>query len=304
MKNSSVVGIILIFIIGYAIMTIGIGAALIGLVAGIFYIIKTIRENRLRKINKKRFYDYLLQQYGITEDSTEDDKIDNKLKSALSHIMSKQYIQPNLEQGFCKFKSVYHKAVNSSSIWVNENLLQNNSCDSNTLSRHNLTFEEKGFLDIVGSSEHPFLLKAKNYRFYFYPNFVIKEVNCEYNIVEYNDISVKHVDSIYVTEQSGKTIKGASPAYYDYLHKRVDGGPDRRYKNNPSAPVYCHTICRLYVDHEIQIISASSNSVKLLERGIKQYKNDLNTQPIQIVKNIKEINFDSNEYATFNVSSE
>ena len=58
MKNSGVVGIIILFIIGYAIMAIGIAGAVIGLAAGLFYlirwIIKTIQENKLKSINRYR----------------------------------------------------------------------------------------------------------------------------------------------------------------------------------------------------------------------------------------------------------
>ena len=178
------------------------------------------------------------------------------------------------------------------------NLLQGYSCDSSTLSRHNFSFQENGYLDVIGTNERPFLLRTKNQSFYFYPNFVITEVNCEYKLIKYNDISVNNIDSIYVTEQSGKIIRGASPVFYNYLHQRVDGGPDRRYKNNPSTPVYCHTICRLCIGIECQIISATSDSVDLLKRGLIRYKKDLIANPIQAGKRIKDINLASNEYAS------
>ncbi len=302
MKNSGVVGIIILFIIGYAIMAIGIAGAVIGLAAGLFYlirwIIKTIQENKLKSINKESFYKSLIQQYGLIDNFTDDEKIDNKLKWAVSQILSIQSVNSQLNQGFITFKSIYRDAINKSSIWSNVNLLQGYSCDSSTLSRHNFSFQENGYLDVIGTNEHPFLLRTKNQSFYFYPNFVITEVNCEYKLIKYNDISVNNIDSIYVTEQSGKIIRGASPVFYNYLHQRVDGGPDRRYKNNPSTPVYCHTICRLCIGMECQIISATSDSVDLLKRGLIQYKKDLIANPIQAGKRIKDINLASNEYAS------
>lgn len=302
MKNSGVVGIIILFIIGYAIMAIGIAGAVIGLAAGLFYlirwIIKTIQENKLKSINKESFYESLIQQYGLIDNFTDDEKIDNKLKWAVSQILSIQSVNSQLNQGFITFKSIYRVAINKSSIWSNVNLLQGYSCDSSTLSRHNFSFQENGYLDVIGTNEHPFLLRTKNQSFYFYPNFVITEVNCEYKLIKYNDISVNNIDSIYVTEQSGKIIRGASPVFYNYLHQRVDGGPDRRYKNNPSTPVYCHTICRLCIGMECQIISATSDSVDLLKRGLIQYKKDLIANPIQAGKRIKDINLASNEYAS------
>lgn len=283
-------------------MAIGIAGAVIGLAAGLFYlirwIIKTIQENKLKSINKESFYESLIQQYGLIDNLTDDEKIDNKLKWAVSQILSIQSVNSQLNQGFITFKSIYRGAINKSSIWSNVNLLQGYSCDSSTLSRHNFSFQENGYLDVIGTNEHPFLLRTKNQSFYFYPNFVITEVNCEYKLIKYNDISVNNIDSIYVTEQSGKIIRGASPVFYNYLHQRVDGGPDRRYKNNPSTPVYCHTICRLCIGMECQIISATSDSVDLLKRGLIQYKKDLIANPIQAGKRIKDINLASNEYAS------
>lgn len=302
MKNSGVVGIIILFIIGYAIIAIGIASAVIGLAAGLFYlirwIIKTIQENKLKSINKESFYESLIQQYGLIDNFTDDEKIDNKLKWAVSQILSIQSVNSQLNQGFITFKSIYRDAINKSSIWSNVNLLQGYSCDSSTLSRHNFSFQESGYLDVIGTNEHPFSLRTKNQSFYFYPNFVITEVNCEYKLIKYNDISVNNIDSIYVTEQSGKIIRGASPVFYNYLHQRVDGGPDRRYKNNPSTPVYCHTICRLCIGMECQIISATSDSVDLLKRGLIRYKKDLIANPIQAGKRIKDINLASNQYAS------
>lgn len=285
MKNSGIVGIIILFIIGYAIMAIGVVGAIIGLAAGLFYIIKwiikTIHQNRLRLINKTVFYEYIVQHYELIDNSTDGEKIDNKLSSAISQIISLQSVNSQLNDGFSSFKSVYKNAVNNSSMWYNVDLLQGDSCNSNSLSRYKFSFQDKGFLDVIGSGEHPFLLKTKNQCFYFYPNFVIAEVNCEYKIIEYNDLSIKNIDSIYVTEQSGKIIRGASPVFYNYLHQRVDGGPDRRYKNNPSTPVYCHTICRLFIGVECQIISATSDSVDLLRRGLREYQEALIANPIQ-----------------------
>lgn len=301
MKNSGIIGIIILFIIGYAIMAIGVVGAIIGLAAGLFYVIKwmikTIHENRLKSINKTSFYEYLVQHYGLIDTNTDDEKIDYKLRSALTQIISLQDVNSQLNHGFSIFKSSYKNAVNNSSIWYNIDLLQGISCDSNSLSRYTLSFSDKGFLGVIGSGEHPFLLKAKNHSFYFYPHFVITEVNCEYRIIEYNALSIKNIDSIYVSEQSGKIIRGASPVFYNYLHQRVDGGPDRRYKNNPSTPVYCHTICRLLFGVEYQIISSTNDSVDLLRRGLREYQKVLLAHPIQCKNKSETLLADSKQAA-------
>lgn len=288
MKNSGIVGIIILFIIGYAIMAIGVAVAIIGLAIGLFYLIrwitKTIHENNLKSINKSRFYESLVQQYGLVDNFTDNEKIDSKLKSAFSQILAMQSINSELNQEFVTFKSICKDAISNSSIWYNIGLLSGNSCDSSSLSRYSFSFQEKGFLDVIGSSEHPFLLRAKNQSFYFYPNFVITEVNCEYNFIKYSDINISNIDSVYVSEQSGMIIRGASPVFYNYLHQRVDGGPDRRYKNNPSTPVYCHTICRIFIGKEHQLISASNGSIETLKRGLKKYQKKLIANPIQSEK--------------------
>ncbi|MBD5425139.1 MAG: hypothetical protein HDR45_02945, partial [Bacteroides sp.] len=104
---------------------------------------------------------------------------------------------------------------------------------------------------------------------------------------------------IYVTEQSGKLIRGASPVFYEYLHQRVNGGPDRRYKNNPSTPVYCHRIFRINSgSNEIQIMAASGQTVDTLFKSLRQFKQDLKTYPIGLSKRIIDVNLSSNEYAS------
>ena len=62
MKNSGVIGLIILFIIGYALIAIGAVAAIIGLGIGLSFLIswavKTVREHRLRKENKRLSVSY------------------------------------------------------------------------------------------------------------------------------------------------------------------------------------------------------------------------------------------------------
>lgn len=302
MKNSGVLGFVILAIICYAIMAIGVVAALVGFAIGIGFLIRwltnTIIENKTKTKNKNSFYEFLVQKYNIPNNFAPDEKIDTKLRFAINRVLSLQSLDPILIQGFVKLKSTYKDALSASSVWCNNEILQDFSCDSSALSRANLSFMEKGFLDIVSNPEGPFLLKSKKHKFYFYPGFVLTEVNCAYDIIDYSSISIKDAKCLYVTEQGGRIIKGASPAYYNYLHQRVDGGPDRRYKNNPSTPVYCHIIFRLLIGTEHQIICASNNSEELLRRGILQYQKDITAHPIRASKHIKDIKLDSNEYAS------
>lgn len=205
MKNSGVIGLITLFVIGYALLAIGTAAAIIGLGIGLTFlirwIVKTVKDNKLRKKNKRLFYEYLAYKYNLSR-NIEEKKIDEQLKKAITQILAIQNLNSNLIRAFSKFKSNCKQAVNFASIWYNKDLLQGVSCDSSSLSRHTLSFEERGFMDTADSVAPPFLLKSKGCRLFFYPNFVIAEINCDYKILEYEYISVTNDDSIYVTPPS------------------------------------------------------------------------------------------------------
>lgn len=302
MKNSGVIGLIILFIIGYALIAIGAVAAIIGLGIGLSFLIswavKTVREYRLRKENKRLFYEELVSKYNLLK-ATDEKKVDELLKDAVYQILAMQSLSTNIINAFGTFKSNFKQAVTSASIWCNDELLQGMSCSSSSLTRRKLSFEDRGFMDISLCSYSPFQLKSKGCKMFFYPNFVIAEINCTYQILDYQNIGLTNDECIYVTEQSGKLIRGASPVFYEYLHQRVNGGPDRRYKNNPSTPVYCHRIFRINSgSNEIQIMAASGQTVDTLFKSLRQFKQDLKTYPIGLSKRIIDVNLSSNEYAS------
>lgn len=282
-------------------MAIGVAAAIIGVAAGlcaiVAWIIKEIKDNKLKRHNREIFYTELTAKYKIHTDIDCDD-VCEKLKSAITHIILSQNVHPDLLKEFGELKKSFRDAIGSSSVWLNGAVIEGVSCNSSSLSRHEISYDDKGFMDIKISSECPFLLKAKCHQYFFYPCFVIAEVNCQYKIIDYRDINIKNNDSIYVTEQSGRLIRGASPAFYNYLHQRVDGGPDRRYKNNPATPVYNYEIFRLIIGNEIQIIMASNDAMNLFVHGLRKYRNAIVNYPIQESTQIKDINIASNEYAS------
>lgn len=302
MKNSGVIGLIILFIIGYALIAIGAVAAIIGLGIGLSFLIswsiKTIKETKLRRENMRLFYEDLISKYNLSI-TTEEKKIDELLKDAISQILAMQSLSPNIINAFSKFKSNFKQAITSASIWSNDGLLQGVSCNSSSLTRHNLSFEERRFMDISIYSDFSFLLKCKGCKMFFYPNFVIAEINCTYHILDYHNIELTNDECIYVTEQSGRLIRGASPVFYEYLHQRVNGGPDRRYKNNPSTPVYCHRIFRLNSgSFEMQFVAASGQTVDTLFKSLRRFQQDLKTYPIGLSKRIIDVNLSSNEYAS------
>lgn len=302
MKNSGILGLVVIAIICYAIMVVGIAAAIIGAVIGMAYLIrwiyKTISENKKRALNQQKFGDDLVALYAINESvDSPISKPNERLQWIIKQILDKYQISPRLNDSLTKFRDTFFDSIKQSSIWINESKVDYNTSTSSSLSRHDVKVVNSGFLldqDAISS----FALQSKGIKLVFYPQFIIAELNTEYKIIQYNEVKVKHLESIYIAEQSGKIIRGASPVYYNYLHERVNGGPDRRYKNNPSTPVYRHEIFTLILGTDIQFISAADGIARSLLNCIEKIK-QLNVQyPPLPIRKINEIPVSTNEYAS------
>lgn len=248
------------------------------------WLISLIKAHKLKSKSKTRLYDFLIENYGFcNEVELADEKnINKKLKILICNIISNQNIHPTIDPAYKEMRSNFKQAIEFSTVWVNVPPLKDHICDGVSLLRQKLKYKDEGFLDISGSQYTPFMLKSNKCNLYFYPIFVIAEINYEYRLIYYSDIAIGNCDYMFVTEQNGEaTIKGASPVYYNYLHQRVDGGPDRRYKDNPATPVYRHTTLIISIGVDIQIIAASEESTALLSKGFLAFQEVVANHPIQ-----------------------
>lgn len=293
---------ILVIIICYIVATIGAVAAIIGIcVAVVFLIIwlvKTIISNIQKIKNKKLFYNKLSFTYHISVNS-HSTNINRKLLMLVNEILSKYHLSNELKNEFGHLECSMNESLINATVWINNANLTENSYKSKTLSRHCLKFYKIGFLDYKNYLCPAFFsIKSKCTKIHFFPYFMITEIRNNYYLVKYDEISFTNINSISVEETSTNKIKGASPAYYNYLHQRVDGGPDRRYKHNPSTPVYLYGTFRLNVGREVQIIFANRVSLSKFIGSIEKYQQMLVKHPLESCINVKDIDLNNNEYAS------
>ena len=301
MRNFSAFIIIIIAIIYYVIVPIGALFVLIGIciaiVSMLIWFSKLIRNHVLKTKNKQLFYNKLSSLYHIS--LNQEGKSNLKLSSAIEQILTKYYCPSELGNEFKKLKESIRNSLDQASIWKNNKILNEYAYKGNNLSRNRLSFSE---IAILGSKSNLcsdyFTVKAKGIKLHFFPYFIITEIDCGYDLIEFTDVSVIDKNTISVEESSTSSIKGANPAYYNYLHQRIDGGPDRRYKNNPSTPVYLYDIFKLYVGKEIQIISASSRSTLNIINSINRYQCELSKYQVLSTIYVKDIDISEDEYAS------
>ena len=63
------------------------------------------------------------------------------------------------------------------------------------------------------------------------------------------------------------------PSHYSYLHERVDGGPDRRYRYNPAIPVYFFSALVFEIKGKnVNMIFNGENVAEQFEKLFREYK--------------------------------
>lgn len=144
-----------------------------------------------------------------------------------------------------------------------------------------------------------FSIISKYWSLHALPQFCIFETTDSIEIVDWKNIKIKDLGAIYIAENSFTLVKGADPAYHQYLHERVGGGPDRRYKNNPSTPVYRYGNIEIEVNNNSIFLSVA-NEVFVSEI-VDMFKNFLNILSMNLTsrhKTINEIDLSGDEIAS------
>lgn len=124
-----------------------------------------------------------------------------------------------------------------------------------------IKFKETGWPDVKTNCKC-FTIRWKSGIAYFYPFAIIIETSDSLDIYDWMKMNVS-------------STKG-TPSHYSYLHERVDGGPDRRYKFNPATPVYFYSALVFeVVGQKFNLIFNGENVAKEFERLFSEYKKAL-----------------------------
>lgn len=195
-------------------------------------------------------------------EQNEIDEVQNQIKFLSAKGNSLDFFEEDdIMQAFDEFES-YIANTTSAKTW-----------NSN---HQRIDISQESFCDIQINGlarEVPFMA-SDGIEAYFYPSFVvIYRRNSEtqvLRIVDYQSIGVK-ISSFTETRSTWFDDKDATIAYRTWLHSRVNGGPDLRYKNNPSTPYfsfYRAAISPIGLD----IISGSSSITDNIKKAFNKIK--------------------------------
>lgn len=203
-----------------------------------------------KKQAKAIFLDFLVHRYCI---SFVDDAI--KLRDALSVIIQRMSCD---NTAICSFDKIFNE-FNSNhrllSATVSTGYLDSKitSINGTKLHVHNECWAK------VDSSVKSFCLKWKTGCLCFYPYFCIIETPDKIELIEWKDVKVS-------------STKG-EPAYHSYLHERIGGGPDKRYKYNPLIPVYIYSALVFNIAGDtINLILQGEDEAERVEKIFREYK--------------------------------
>lgn len=153
------------------------------------------------------------------------------------------------------------------------NVTSNSSIDSLNLchgQRTKYKYNRSTYM-CVGSSLKPIHFSYDGISIYLYPDYIVVVKNDEFKIHSWNNITFK-TDAIKAYAKGySSNIKGAEILYSMYEHTRIDGTPDRRFKNNQ-----LYHLVRLYRLHcnnipNLNFIIANQIEAQSLKKLLIEY---------------------------------
>lgn len=181
-------------------------------------------------------------------------------------IINGKYINIKVDEGKKKSYDRLCKAllnIDGKTVWNSQHV--NVRCESNHFLFAHINGEESSFPCI----------RMNEYKvYYFLPQCVVifntKRKNRYLKCIDYKQIITK-CENQYLTKEKWFDETILQVAYYTYLHSRVDGGPDRRYKYNPSTAYY------LFYNWSVpsiglELIFTNGNTIDTIESEINRLR--------------------------------
>lgn len=134
-----------------------------------------------------------------------------------------------------------------------------------------IDISQESFCDIHinGQSREVPYIASNAVEVYFYPSFtIVYRRYSETQKIQVLDFQSYNINTTSFTEPPSVWFdeKDATVAYHTWLHSRVNGGPDLRYKNNPSTPHYSFYKASIS-PIGIEIISGSSKTINDIKKA-------------------------------------
>lgn len=255
----------------------------------IWYLIKSIKlgfssitDSKKKRQKKINFNNSLVQRYNLNI-SDNDNEIDENLSisQSLTQIFGKSSCDNSV---FPKFEKIIREFVNNYEVPVSAVKLGDLSKNLGLVNGDKIKFKQDGW-NGVNTSCKCFTIKWKSGCAYFYPFALILDTSDRLEMYDWKDIKIS-------------STKG-DPSHYSYLHERVDGGPDRRYKFNPAIPIYFYSALVFeVVGQKVNLIFHGENVAEEFEKLFRDFKKRLATTGGVITDNTvieQEIDTDENQ---------
>lgn len=192
------------------------------LVKGIKFGFSSIKDSKKKHQIKIDFNSSLIQRYNLPFPNNEKD-VNLGISQSLTQIFGKSFCDKSV---YPKFEKIIREFVNNYEVPASTAIIGDLSNNLGLVKGEQIKFNQEGWKD-VNISCKCFKIKCKSGCVYFYPFACIFETSDVLEIYDWTDIKI--------------TSTKGEPSSYSYLHERVGGGPDRRYKFNPAIPVYFYS---------------------------------------------------------------
>lgn len=270
------------------------------LIWGIILFVKDFKKSRDTRLAKESFYKKLCERFSQDfSDSKED--IELKISNILwAEVFSQHKPNDDLTKSFKNMSSIVNDAFTRSSIWLSQDFKKSNFIQSaDSFIRLDTSFNCDGFMRLKELGEVPtFCLKCDNIEVHFFPSMCILKLGNDYDIIDVNDLNLDDLGSFTIEENCAEIVRGNTPMYHNYLHQRVDGGPDRRYSYNPSFPVYRYGGFSMTCQKPYTFIIANGAIVPGIINAFTDYKKAYNAYLSNSYYDIKQYNVSNDEYAS------
>lgn len=305
--DKSIVGLITIGILCYLVAMAGVAIIItVGIVGFIFLCVlacKKVAQYKNNRLKKQKFTEQLLSYCGYNIVEENDKNLDENLSKLLAEYISRFGVAQIATQSFEEVRDKIQQVFDNCSVGVYKSRINFDSFEtfqSNALSRCaagikiNHIFKLSNFINVLN-----FSIINKYWTLHALTQFCIFETTDSIEIVDWKNFKIKDLGAIYIAENSFALVKGATPAYHEYLHERVGGGPDRRYKNNPSTPVYRYGNLEIKINKSSIFLSIANED--FVSEIVDRFNNFLNILPMNLSsrhKTINEINLSEDEIAS------
>lgn len=199
-------------------------------------------EKIKNKLKRKADPEYESELKQLTEQY---DQLKEKANGLLYNVDNQ--LTDREKEKYSEFCKAYEKFTGSQRLWRITSEERNTVYKSfgyNSVDRSAIRFRTEEFANLHSEYSIPVFPTNNGDYLYFYPRFIIKgKAYDDFKVVSYNDVNLYFRPSQFKEESIPPRDSEQVDVTYQYINR--NGGPDRRYANNPSFPVMLYGVITL-----------------------------------------------------------